>query len=406
MDFALENKINKRLTQLKANGIQFISGTVAPANSDPFFDEIESLSSAIAYFRDYDVKQVMLQPKYMGSRCQLYLNRNDSTLNKAVSRNGYLIKAPHILDDIFEDWKYIFDEIEKEDPSGKKIVKVILDGELMPWMALGNTLIKRDYFGLVTAVETQHEFLKNYGFEEAVASVNNDAKYVEFLSTPIDDTLNKKHLSAMFPRLETYLNHGLLEDTSISIEEKELDAFKHQLDLYAKDGVPTFKGFNILRIDYEDGTFLSNDGWLMNTPLIYQVLTTKCPYFEAGLVCSTDNMEAIQNYFNLLVSKNMEGVMIKPIDADPSVAPYIKVRNTEYLRLIYGYNYTAPYMLEKLIQNKNTGKKRKVSIIEYKLGMEMLGLDMNAVDYNENYDRIAKKLLFQIEEENKLDSRL
>ena len=53
------------------------------------------------------------------------------------------------------------------------------------------------------------------------------------------------------------------------------------------------------------------------------------------------------------------------------VQPGIKVRGREYLRLIYGPEYTAPENMARL-RNRNLGSKRSMALREYALGLEAL----------------------------------
>ncbi len=52
--------------------------------------------------------------------------------------------------------------------------------------------------------------------------------------------------------------------------------------------------------------------------------------------------------------------------------PGVKVRGREYLRIIYGPDYTEPTNLERLRQ-RNLGHKRSMALREYALGLESLG---------------------------------
>ena len=51
--------------------------------------------------------------------------------------------------------------------------------------------------------------------------------------------------------------------------------------------------------------------------------------------------------------------------------PGIKVRGREYLRIIYGPDYTEPANLERLRQ-RHLGRKRGLALREYALGLEAL----------------------------------
>jgi protein phosphatase len=54
------------------------------------------------------------------------------------------------------------------------------------------------------------------------------------------------------------------------------------------------------------------------------------------------------------------------------VQPGLKVRGREYLRIIYGPDYTEPEHLARL-RARSVGKKRSLALREYALGLE--GLD-------------------------------
>ncbi|WP_329114771.1 polynucleotide kinase-phosphatase [Streptomyces sp. NBC_01353] len=72
-----------------------------------------------------------------------------------------------------------------------------------------------------------------------------------------------------------------------------------------------------------------------------------------------------------------EGMVVKPLAAlvrgadGRLVQPGIKVRGREYLRIIYGPEYTRPENLERL-RNRFLGHKRSLALREYALGLEAL----------------------------------
>jgi hypothetical protein len=57
--------------------------------------------------------------------------------------------------------------------------------------------------------------------------------------------------------------------------------------------------------------------------------------------------------------------------ADRLVQPGIKCRGREYLRIIYGPDYTEPENLRRL-RRRALGRKRSLALREYALGMESL----------------------------------
>ena len=73
-----------------------------------------------------------------------------------------------------------------------------------------------------------------------------------------------------------------------------------------------------------------------------------------------------------------EGIVVKPwanlTRANPGrglVQPGVKVRGRDYLRIIYGPDYTEPANLERL-RARNLGHKRSMALREYALGLEAL----------------------------------
>ena len=69
-------------------------------------------------------------------------------------------------------------------------------------------------------------------------------------------------------------------------------------------------------------------------------------------------------------------MLVKPEDFDTRtergvVAPALKCREREYLRIIYGAEYTAPEQLGQL-RRRNTGRKMTLALREFALGIEAL----------------------------------
>ncbi|MEU1485889.1 polynucleotide kinase-phosphatase [Streptomyces sp. NPDC005752] len=78
-----------------------------------------------------------------------------------------------------------------------------------------------------------------------------------------------------------------------------------------------------------------------------------------------------------MTGRGGEGMVVKPLDAlardgkGRLVQPGIKVRGREYLRIIYGPEYTRPDNLERL-RSRFLGHKRSLALREYALGLEAL----------------------------------
>jgi hypothetical protein len=77
-----------------------------------------------------------------------------------------------------------------------------------------------------------------------------------------------------------------------------------------------------------------------------------------------------------LTGSGGEGMVVKPLDfvvrgRRGLVQPAVKCRGREYLRIIYGPEYTAPENLERL-RSRGLGAKRSLALREFALGVEGL----------------------------------
>ncbi|MFF9195847.1 polynucleotide kinase-phosphatase [Streptomyces sp. NPDC014779] len=83
------------------------------------------------------------------------------------------------------------------------------------------------------------------------------------------------------------------------------------------------------------------------------------------------------DWWRELTAAGGEGMVVKPLAAVATgrdgrpVQPGVKVRGREYLRIIYGPEYTRPDNLERLRQ-RFLGHKRSLALREYALGLEAL----------------------------------
>ena len=108
----------------------------------------------------------------------------------------------------------------------------------------------------------------------------------------------------------------------------------------------------------------------------------------------------VQNLYSYL-----EGVVVKPYYNIEGQAPYIKVRNVDYLRLVYGHDYTS--ILHKFIDKKSIKGKLKVSINEWQLGNTLLEIHSSKFDEsNKEYVNTLIRLMFELKKEQGLDPRL
>jgi protein phosphatase len=85
---------------------------------------------------------------------------------------------------------------------------------------------------------------------------------------------------------------------------------------------------------------------------------------------------AAADWWHDLTERGGEGMVVKPAtfvhkDRRGLAQPALKCRGREYLRIIYGPEYTAPEHLDRL-RKRGLGKKRSLALREFALGVEGL----------------------------------
>lgn len=340
-DYDLSAQDLRLVRSVMANGTRYISGTMPPAPSSS--QGLETLDAAFEYFRRKGVERVVLQPKYMGSRGQMYLFRDKEVPSFCVSRSGWVVRQVEGMDELIaKEHEKVFSQFD-----GHSVVR---DGELLPWKALGAGLIK-------------HQF-------EPYGHLVGDE-----LSTLVDD-FSFRSLKIG----ETYSPGARLLDLLL---------YEKALALYAGDAPLEFKSFDVLSMD---GKPYSGDAMsafaLFNEDEQLLVDLSHDP-----------SLDQARKFYDLLtVEKGMEGVVVKPLDRPDGVVPYMKVRNPEYLRLVYGYDYQDRE--EQLIRQKNISGKAATAVREHKLAMEMLTAD------DDRRQELVVKMIAELRKEADFDPRL
>jgi hypothetical protein len=99
------------------------------------------------------------------------------------------------------------------------------------------------------------------------------------------------------------------------------------------------------------------------------------PHRDVDLTDPASEGAAVE-WWNEITERGGEGMVVKPMDfvarwKSGVVQPAIKVRGREYLRLIYGPDYTRPEHLARL-RERGLSQKRSLAGREFALGLEGL----------------------------------
>ena len=412
---ALDISLQKRIKFLEKNKINFISGTMCPANKDFDKNIIESLYKGIEYYRNNNVKQYILQPKSMGSRMQCLLHETDINKCRSFSRNAFEINQDRLnTEDKLEDiYKYLQEKLMPLFKRGN-LEYILLDGELMPWNAMANNMIENQFNINYKAGISENKILEDTGFEKLIEQFND--KINNLSDYQLND--HTKKLNKIYTNFK--------DELFLDIEEsnKCLNKYKHQVDLFSNKNKLEFKPFAILKTIGYDGT---EENWIGNehTNLLMYSILSKEPYCfiseEEGnerYLISIDQViyeaktadEAILTFWDYITEqKEMEGIVIKPNQTYISgIAPYLKVRNKEYLRLVYGNDYLELSVKnQRLLDKKSIKRKLETSIKEYELSRQLLDIPMKEISINnKKWLNLIVALINENESEKQLDPRL
>jgi hypothetical protein len=270
---------------------------------------------------------------------------------------------------------------------------------------MGEKLIERQFKPIGRALETELAFLQQNGFEQAFHQLSADYEASGFEKDQYHlakSALSDKYGSSIY---QNYKYVHDIRETFVPVSEHlaAYNTYKKQLELYAEDATLEYKPFALLKIVYEDGQEQIPD-W--KTTEMYAFLSE-----DEALALDLSqpgSLEQAQLYFDKLTLENhMEGIVIKPEIWNGRTVPYMKVRNPEYLSIIYGYDYKFPHKYRKLLKQKNVNQKLRTSLNEYRLGLRMLEIPLHEITPEHTaYKEIAANLLFEVAQERQIDPRL
>lgn len=137
----------------------------------------------------------------------------------------------------------------------KRLAMMLLDGELLPWRALGEGLIERQFKPIGKVLETELMFLQQNGFEEAYGKLIGEYDASDFAKDPHHTTksaLSDKYGSSVY---QTYTHIHTVRPTYVPLSThlEAYQTYKRQLELYAEEGDMAYKSFAVLKLVYEDG---------------------------------------------------------------------------------------------------------------------------------------------------------
>jgi len=373
-------KLKNRIDWFCANKINAFSPTISPAPKSIERNEIESIYEGVRYFFEREVTEIVVQRKYMGSYCDIYLQKNpDETY--FVSRNGYLIS--HI--DIDQARQACHDLHHRFDWTN--LQTVIIQSEMMPWSALGQSLIDNEFGGYLNVHQNHCRHLLQSGLYAKIDAVKKSQPYHEYMDYRANHT--EKELKEHFPAhiVRQYESLTAFKTLNLSDYKKYVDIYATQLGYFGQTGEIYFKPFNVLKRVFDDGTEL-----IVNDNMSYhEVNDDECLNLPIGNEEEMNrSVEKVYDWFAQLETENEEGIVIKPRQAFiKNIPPALKVRNNQYLVMIYGIDFQSDY--NNYFQKRKIARKLECSVNDWMLNWEMLNVKYTDID-KENY--YLKNLVF------------
>ncbi|GAA2797949.1 polynucleotide kinase-phosphatase [Crossiella cryophila] len=333
----------------------YLPPTMAPVNTSAVPDLLEHPAEAFTAYLADGVRELLCEEKHMGSRAVVLVCRDEDTALKRFgvagpgvihTRTGRAFFADNRGDELLSG---VRDAIGKAGLWAELDTDwLLLDAELLPWSAKAGGLIREQYAAVGAA---------------ATAALPVAA-----------DTLRQAagrglDVAELLARTESRLANAAAFDVV------------HQRYCWPTDGLDGLRlaPFQLLASEGRNHAGTAHAWHLAQAD---KMISVAPGLFTATRTIAVDAEDPVSvakavAWWEELTATGGEGMVVKPA-ANVSrgkrglVQPGLKVRGREYLRLIYGPDYTEPANLARVRQRKIAGK-RSLALREYALGME--GLD-------------------------------
>jgi protein phosphatase len=337
----------------------YLPPTMSPTETSKKPGLLEHPDEAFAYYRREGIATVVCEQKHMGSRAVVIVCQEDGV---AQTRFGVLAPTPGMVytrtgrrffsDDALEQ-SFLLRVRDAATKAGVwdelRTDWLCLDCELMPWSAKAQELLRRQYAPVgaagVSALNAEHA---------ALLRARERVQGVEALLTR-----TAERVDALARYTKAYRQYCWPVQTLDELKLAPFHLLASEGAVHAEKPHPWHME-TIARLCAGDET----QRLLMATP--YRVVTLAD---ETSVADATD-------WWARMTGDGGEGMVVKPLPfiergLKGITQPAIKCRGPEYLRIIYGPEYSLPENLERLRQ-RNVGAKRSLAAREFALGIEAL----------------------------------
>ncbi|MER7476331.1 polynucleotide kinase-phosphatase [Streptomyces sp. NPDC126510] len=338
--------------------LPYLPPTMAPTATSHVEGYLEHPAEAFAQYKDDGVARVVCEEKHMGSRAVALVCRDAEAARKRFGVDGpagslYTRTGRPFLDDealteeILDRTRTaigeagLWDELETD--------WLLLDAELMPWSLKASGLLRSQYAAVGAA--------SGAVLPQALAALRGAAArgvdVADLLSRTGERATNAAAFTAAYRRY-CWTTDGLegvrlAPFQILAVQGRNLAGLPHDEQLALLDRLVEHDGSGLLQ-------------------------TTRRLYVDTA---DPESVRAGVDWWLEMTGRGGEGMVVKPVGAvvrdtqGRLVQPGIKCRGREYLRIIYGPEYTRPENLARL-RSRFLNHKRSLAIREYALGLEAL----------------------------------
>jgi protein phosphatase len=334
----------------------YLPPTMSPCATSRRPALLEHPDEAFEYYRGEDVRRAVCQQKHMGSRAVVVLGRDAEAVRR---RFGVVEGESGII--VTRTGRRFFDDARLEAALLERLRNALtatrfwdewqtdwacLDCELMPWSAKAQELLRGQYASVGAAARAALADVFDCMVSAGAQPAGLDGLANEFGA--------RREAAGRF--VAAYRRYCWPVH---SVNDLRLAPFH----LLATEGRVHVDRDHFWHMETLAAVCRAGEGLLAT------------PYRVVDLADDASRAAAVR-WWEELTDSGGEGMVVKPFDfVAPGkrrlAQPAVKVRGREYLRIIYGPEYTLPGNLERLRQ-RGLGAKRSLAAREFALGVEAL----------------------------------
>ena len=335
----------------------YLPPTMSPSETTSEPGLLEHPKEALAYYRHQGLPAVVCEEKHMGSRAVVLACRDEH-----VARRRFGVMEEEIGIVYTRTGRRFFDDAHVEHEVLTLVRDALtrsgfweklstdwacLDCELMPWSAKAQELIRHQYAAVAAAARS--------ALPEAVSALATTQERGVDVANLRARYVLREELAGRYESAYRRYSWPVSSVTDLRLAPFHVLATEQAVHT---DKDHTWHMETLAEVCRADGEVL------LATP--YRVVDVTDPMSERACI----------EWWEQLTQNGGEGTVVKPL---PFVArgrrglvqPAVKCRGREYLRIIYGPEYTLPEHLERL-RSRGLGAKRSLALREFALGIEAL----------------------------------